>query len=399
MSRSAFVKIFYLVAAVSIVLSACNLPRETETPTQSSGALYTAAAKTVAVQLTEAASGGNGPAGTPSPDQTPLSTSTPISSITPQPTTPVSIASPTATEESCDRMSFIKDVNYPDGTDLFPGEEFTKTWRIKNVGSCVWTPGYSLVFDRGDALEGPASKRLTTEDVEPGETIDVSVDLQAPEETGTYQGFWKLRNASGQEFGTGEDASKAFWVKIEVVEGSGVMFDFNVQAENAAWGSGTLPLDYEGPGEDMLVYGSTGDPGDPFVQVKTEQKLESGRVSGYLLVTHPPVGEDRYIIGRYPDYYVNPGDTLFGRVGLIKNPDNSCGSGDVTYKISYTIDGNLSTVDNLWTWNEICDGAIKSIQLELEDLEGENIQIYLIVIANTSSEENFAVWDSLAIKR
>jgi hypothetical protein len=117
-------------------------------------------------------------------------------------------------------VAFITDVNYPDGVDLSPGEAFKKTWRLKNIGSCTWTSGYSLVFDQGDAMNGPASKQLASGDVEPGETVDVSVDLQAPEEAGTYQGFWKLRNPNGQVFGTGEEGSKAFWVKIDVVEGS-----------------------------------------------------------------------------------------------------------------------------------------------------------------------------------
>lgn len=399
MSRKTAEKLAYVGVILSLFISACNMPRGTSTPMGSTGAVYTAAAQTVSAQLTKAAGGDLEPIDTPSPDQTAISTGTPFSTPTPESTTPVSGTTTPATEAACDRMSFIKDVNYPDGTDLLPGEDFTKTWQIKNTGTCTWTPGYSLVFDRGDAMGGPASKRLVEEDVEPGETVDISVDLQAPEGTGTYQGFWKLRNASGQVFGTGEDSSKAFWVKIEVVKGSGVMFDFNLFADDAAWGSGTLPIDYESLGDSMLVYGNTGDPGDPFVDVKTEQKLEDGRISGYLLVTYPPVGEDRYIIGRYPDYNVNPGDALFGRVGLIKNPDDTCGSGDVTYKISYTINGDLATVEELWKWNEICDGETKSIRLELEDLEGKNVQFYLIVIANTGSEDNYAVWDSLAIKR
>jgi hypothetical protein len=64
--------------------------------------------------------------------------------------------------------------------------------------------------------------------------VDVSVDLVAPEETGTYQGFWKLRNVKGDGFGVGE-FNKAFWVQINVVEGAGMMFDFNIYADEAAW--------------------------------------------------------------------------------------------------------------------------------------------------------------------
>ena len=91
----------------------------------------------------------------------------------------------------------------------------------------------ALYFESGDALGGPASLDLTTEEVKPGESIDVSVDLVAPFETGTYQGNWKLRNVKGTGFGVG-DSSKAFWVKINVVEGAGMMLDFLGEAESAA---------------------------------------------------------------------------------------------------------------------------------------------------------------------
>lgn len=381
-----------LIGGLVLLTNGCNMPRQTPGATQPPAAVYTAAAQTVAAQLTA------DPPRTPGGDQTAVPTATLLpATLTPSPT-PIIRVSPSATPEPCDQLTFIKDVNYPDGSDLLPGEEFTKTWRLENSGSCTWTPGYSLVFDRGDALGGPASMQLSSEDVEPGDTVDVSVDLQAPEDTGTYQGYWKLRNTRGEEFGHGEE-SKAFWVKIDVVEGSGVMFDFNVQADAAAWGSGSLPLDYEGPGDNVLIFSSAADAGDPFVVVRDEQKLEGNTLTDYVLVTYPGAGEDVYVIGRYPDYQVNPGDALSGRVGLLLKPDDSCGSGDVTYRIDYTVEGDLSSVKNLWKWSEICDGETKSIQIPLNDLEGKKIQFYLVLIANTSSEENYAVWDSLAIKR
>lgn len=220
MARRTLLRFISAGIILTLALSACNLPRETSVPTQPGGALYTSAAQTVSAQLTQAVGGDIDPIGTPTPERTPHSTETPFTGVTPEPTTPVSLTSPTITEVPCDRAAFITDVTYPDGVDLLPGEAFKKTWRLKNIGSCTWTSGYSLVFDEGDAMKGPASKGLADEDVEPGETVDVSVDLQAPEEPGSYQGFWKLRNPSGQVFGTGEDGSKAFWVKIDVVEGS-----------------------------------------------------------------------------------------------------------------------------------------------------------------------------------
>ncbi|NIS81302.1 MAG: hypothetical protein GTO14_14115, partial [Anaerolineales bacterium] len=111
----------------------------------------------------------------------------------------------------------VKDVTIPDGEELAPGENFTKTWRLQNNGSCTWTSSYSLVFDQGDSMDGPPSKQLTAGTVGPGDTLDISVDLTAPASPGTFKGFWKLRNGSGVIFGIGAAGTTAFWVEIEVV--------------------------------------------------------------------------------------------------------------------------------------------------------------------------------------
>jgi hypothetical protein len=101
------------------------------------------------------------------------------------------------------------------------GDDFTKTWRLKNNGTCTWTSGYQLVFDHGDAMGGPSSVPLTSGTVAPGQTIDISVDLTAPSKPGAYQGYWKLRNPSGVLFGWGSNADSAFWVKIQVEAAAG----------------------------------------------------------------------------------------------------------------------------------------------------------------------------------
>ncbi len=54
--------------------------------------------------------------------------------------------------------------------------------------------------------------------VAPGQTVDISVDLIALLQAGTYQGNWKLRNASQVWFGIGPVGSDAFWVRIKVQE-------------------------------------------------------------------------------------------------------------------------------------------------------------------------------------
>lgn len=50
---------------------------------------------------------------------------------------------------------FVRDVNVPDGTHFAPGTPFTKTWRIRNSGSCPWDASYQLNFVSGERMDGP----------------------------------------------------------------------------------------------------------------------------------------------------------------------------------------------------------------------------------------------------
>lgn len=380
-----------------VILSACNLPQDNPPTEGKPGALYTEAAMTVSVQLTVAGIGkpdSTQSPGTAVPNDTFLASATPTFKIP-------YLTSEGGDEDSelpCDLVKFIRDVTIPDDMDLAPGEHFTKTWRLENAGSCPWTIGYLLYLESGDSLRGPASLELTSETIQPGDTVDVSVDLVAPQETGTYQGFWKLRNVKGDGFGVGE-FNKAFWVQINVVEGAGMMFDFNIYADEAAWGSGSLPVDYIDLGGEILTFDDPGDPGDPYIALQSGQELEGGRISGILLAAYPPEGEGKYIIGRFPDYKVNAGDLLFGRVGIIINPGGNCGNGDVDFRINLMVGGDPATIITLLDWNEICDDQMKTFEIDLDDHKGETVQIFLVVIANTNSDKNFAVWDSLSIHR
>lgn len=123
----------------------------------------------------------------------------------------------TISPDACtDEATFVEDVTIPDDTELAPGEPFTKTWRLQNIGSCTWNAGYNLVPVEGELMGAPDSITLTTT-TPPGATVDLSAPLVAPLEPGTYRGDWKIRNAKGLLFGIGIEARKAFWVQIVVV--------------------------------------------------------------------------------------------------------------------------------------------------------------------------------------
>lgn len=125
---------------------------------------------------------------------------------------PPQAGQPSNTPQPCNRASFVEDITVPDNTNFTVGKAFTKTWKLKNVGSCTWTSGYQLIFDSGDQMGGPASQQLTVGTVAPGQTIDVSVNLVAPAVPGTYKGNWKLKESGGAIFAL---STGPFWVQIK----------------------------------------------------------------------------------------------------------------------------------------------------------------------------------------
>ena len=114
-------------------------------------------------------------------------------------------------------IEYVDDVTIPDDTLFEPGDEFVKTWRLKNNGTCPWTTDYSLVAVDGDNIPA-ASPNLLPQVVVPGQTVDLSVTFTAPDAFGTYRSNWQISNADGQPFGINGLAEEAFWVQIEVGE-------------------------------------------------------------------------------------------------------------------------------------------------------------------------------------
>jgi hypothetical protein len=185
-----------------LVLSACNLPSATDEAEETAGAdaVLTAAAQTVEANMTQAAI--LNPPTVPPTSTVGFPTSTlAIATTSVPPTNPP----PTQT---CDVADFVTDVTIPDGTTLEPNEAFTKTWRLKNIGTCSWTPSYAVVFSSGESMGGPATQALAG-NVNPGQTVDISINLTAPGTDGNYKSYWKMRNAAGVLF-------TQFYVDIKV---------------------------------------------------------------------------------------------------------------------------------------------------------------------------------------
>jgi hypothetical protein len=114
----------------------------------------------------------------------------------------------------CNQAGFVADVTIPDGTVMYSGDTFTKTWRLRNDGTCTWSPDYKLVFVSGNQLGGPDQLTLGISIV-PGQMIDISLTLITPEAAGIYEGFYKLQDASGNTFGVGASGNGLFFVRIQ----------------------------------------------------------------------------------------------------------------------------------------------------------------------------------------
>jgi hypothetical protein len=107
----------------------------------------------------------------------------------------------------CNRAEFLGE-NYPDYSRFDEGDHFTKTWVLRNTGRCTWTTDYKLVFTSGNSMSGDICIPLS-EEVEPGEIVELSVDLTAPYRDGTYKGNWGIESDYGDVFAN-------FWVLIRV---------------------------------------------------------------------------------------------------------------------------------------------------------------------------------------
>ena len=189
-------KVISLVAIASL-LYACG-PTAPIQPTPDVSAIHTAAAQTVIAEFTQTAQ-----AVPPTSAATAIEaiTTTPLATLPPTETT-VPTNDPfvsTPTEITCDDAIHVVDVTVPDGTEMTPGQDFVKTWRIRNTGSCTWGTGYSAIYAYGEKMSGVAEPMAGA--VAPNEEVEISVRLKAPNNTGEYYSYWRMANVSSSPFG------------------------------------------------------------------------------------------------------------------------------------------------------------------------------------------------------
>lgn len=188
---------------IALILAACA-PATPVEPTPDVLAIRTSAAYTVVAEFTLTAASFTAtplpPTATFTPEPPPTATATEVFT-----TDPTLVALGTAAS-LCDDYSFditTIDVTIPDGTVMTAGQEFVKTWKIKNIGDCTWGDGYSLIYSYGENMSGQPVPLAVV--VAPGEEVEVSVNFKAPDKIGEYLSAWQMVSPKGIAFGGKED--------------------------------------------------------------------------------------------------------------------------------------------------------------------------------------------------
>jgi Ig-like domain-containing protein len=217
----------------ALLLSACgaNEPPLTPTLAFSADEIRTQAVGTFSSDLTATAFAA--PTNTP----VPTLTAAPTLAIPATSTGGIALGStvPAATA-SCYGLSFVSDVSIPDNTPVTAGQAFTKTWKLKNAGTCAWDAGFKFAFTGGDAMGGTTYTLPSA--VAAGAVTDISVAMTAPSKTGTLRGNWRMSTANGQFFGDE--------VYVQVVIGGGAAAT-NTSGAPAATSTTGAPADTATP--------------------------------------------------------------------------------------------------------------------------------------------------------
>jgi uncharacterized protein YkwD len=119
---------------------------------------------------------------------------------------------PTSSPDCINSAAFVADVTIPDNSSVTSSVTFTKTWRIKNTGTCIWNSEYTLTHYSEERMLAPASIPLSV--TLPNETVDISLELTAPRTVGIHRGFFVIKNPAGLIMKIDNDSR--LWVVIDV---------------------------------------------------------------------------------------------------------------------------------------------------------------------------------------
>ncbi len=112
------------------------------------------------------------------------------------------------------------DVTIQPGTRFTTPTSFTKVWRLENTGQCSFTPNaFRLRFISGDLMAAPVSIYMPGA-IQPGSSVDISVQFTSPSAPGIYKSNWQLLDASGIPVPDSSGDPLTLSVNIEVLAGA-----------------------------------------------------------------------------------------------------------------------------------------------------------------------------------
>lgn len=201
-----------LTMILAVLLSACG-SAVPPAPTADVNVIYTQAAATIVGGITQTAAAMPSatpvpPSATPEPSATPAPSATPDAALQPTATQPPAAAAGSsatpivadpATAFGCYNASFVAHVTLPYAPAFNPGDKFTKTWRVKNTGSCDWPRGFKITFISGDRFG--ADTMEIGQKVLTGATTEISLLMTAPNLAGVVSSNWQLTTDIGKPFG------------------------------------------------------------------------------------------------------------------------------------------------------------------------------------------------------
>ncbi len=202
--------VLFLLVAVSLLAAACSptaVPAQpTMVPTQAvdlaatAEVLRTEVAATIASDMTSTAMAM--PTATTPPTNTPEPPT-----ATPAPTLTVALASPTAiptiriittyptfTPTPGPYQCQITAISPAYGAKLGPRAEFDARWTIKNTGTKDWDDdAVDYLYVSGTKMQKRGDSFDLDQGLDTGKTIDIIVDMVAPNDLGFYHADWSVR--------------------------------------------------------------------------------------------------------------------------------------------------------------------------------------------------------------
>lgn len=114
-------------------------------------------------------------------------------------------------------LSFMADVTIPPGTRFALPQPFSKVWRVRNSGTCTWTPAHYRLQAVDETLGGGQPAPMPGA-IQPGAVVDLTVRLNAPEAPGPYNAAFQLVDGNGQPVPNADGDLESLSVQIEVLQ-------------------------------------------------------------------------------------------------------------------------------------------------------------------------------------